>query len=83
MRSEFPCVVINKDIETDFMEREMSEIELGSDELASEVDVDMLKLLNKYLSIYDWPILGVNEPAAGRIFIGAMHAALDNLAARL
>ncbi len=40
---------------------------------------DMSKMLQKYRAIFGWDVLEIDESAADRLILGAMHQALDDL----
>ena len=45
----------------------------------SEIVADMRKLFEKYRAIFDWDIPEVDQPAADKLILAAMHAALDDI----
>ena len=57
--------------------KEMEQIEL--DRYRSEISRDMRSLVEKYRKIFDWDIPEINQPAADKLILAAMHAALDDI----
>lgn len=57
----------------------MEQLEL--DAYRSEIASDMSSLLEKYRAIFGWDIPEIDQVAADRLILAAMHAALDNMTA--
>jgi hypothetical protein len=55
----------------------MEQLEL--DAYRNEIVSDMEALLEKYRTIFDWDIPEVDEVAADKLILAAMHAALDGI----
>lgn len=49
----------------------------------SEMVKDMISLVEKYRTIFDWDIPDINQQMADKLIVAAMHAALDEIAAKL
>jgi len=56
----------------------MEQLEL--DAYRNEIISDMEGLVEKYRAIFDWDIPEVDEAAADKLILAAMHAALDGIA---
>lgn len=56
---------------------EMEQLEL--DAYRNEIVSDMEALLEKYRTIFNWDIPEVDEVAADKLILAAMHAALDGI----
>lgn len=59
----------------------MEQLEL--DAHRSEIVADMRSLVEKYRAIFDWDIPEIDEDAAEKLILAAMHTALDDIAAQL
>jgi hypothetical protein len=55
----------------------MEQLEL--DAYRNEIVSDMEGLVEKYRAIFDWDIPEVDEVAADKLILAAMHAALDGI----
>jgi hypothetical protein len=55
----------------------MEQLEL--DAYRNEIGSDMEALLEKYRTIFNWDIPEVDEVAADKLILAAMHAALDGI----
>jgi hypothetical protein len=55
----------------------MEQLEL--DAYRNEIISDMEGLVEKYRAIFDWDIPEVDEVAADKLILAAMHAALDGI----
>lgn len=45
----------------------------------SEIVTDMRNLFEKYRTIFDWDIPEINQQAADKLILEAMHTALDSI----
>lgn len=61
--------------------KKMEQLEL--DAHRSEIAADMRSLVEKYRAIFDWDIPEINQPAADKLIMAAMHTALDEIATQL
>lgn len=59
----------------------MEELELNAHR--SEIVADMRNLVEKYRAIFDWDIPEIDQQAADKLIVGAMHTALDDVAKQL
>ena len=58
----------------------MKEIEqLELDAHRSEIAADMRSLVEKYRTIFDWDIPEIDQKAADKLILAAMHKALDDI----
>lgn len=57
---------------------EQLELEAHREELAA----DLAELFDKYRAIFGWDIPEIDQRAADRLILAAMHKALDEIAAR-
>lgn len=57
--------------------KNMEQLELDSHRDA--IIADMRKLFEKYRAIFDWDIPEVNQKAADKLILAAMHGALDHI----
>ena len=57
--------------------KNMEQLELDSHRDA--IIADMRKLFEKYRAIFDWDIPEVNQKAADKLILDAMHNALDHI----
>ncbi|MFN3397483.1 MAG: hypothetical protein ACK4ZS_03000 [Sulfurimicrobium sp.] len=55
----------------------MEQLEL--DAHRSEIVADMRSLFEKYRAIFDWDIPEIDEGAADKLILAAMHAALNDI----
>jgi hypothetical protein len=55
----------------------MEQVEL--DRYRSDIVADMRKLFDKYRKIFDWDIPEVDQQAADKLILAAMHSALDDI----
>ena len=60
---------------------EMEQIEL--DRYRNEIIADMRSLVEKYRRIFDWDIPDIDQLAADKLILAAMHTALDDITASL
>lgn len=56
---------------------QMEQLELNA--YRNEIISDMEGLVEKYRAIFDWDIPEVDEVAADKLILAAMHAALDGI----
>lgn len=61
--------------------KKMEQLEL--DAHRDDIAADMRGLVEKYRAIFDWDIPEINQPAADKLILAAMHTALDEIAAQL
>ena len=62
----------------------MKKIEqLELDAHRSEIIADMRSLFEKYRTIFDWDIPEIDQHAADKLILAAMHNALDDIATPL
>jgi hypothetical protein len=61
--------------------KNMEQLEL--DAHRSEIVTDMSSLVEKYRTIFDWDIPEIDQRAADKLILAAMHTALDDIAAQL
>jgi hypothetical protein len=61
------------------MSREQQEL----DSHRQEIVVDMCSLVEKYRKIFDWDIKHIDQHAADKLILSAMHTALDEIAGQL
>ncbi|GEM_PF-358075 len=59
--------------------KEMEQLEL--DAYRAEITADMSALVEKYRSIFGWDIPEIDQAAADKLILSAMHVALDNISA--
>ena len=45
----------------------------------SEIDADMRSLVEKYRRVFGWDIPEIDQPAADKLILAAMHKALDDI----
>lgn len=57
--------------------KEMEQIEL--DAYRNEIVADMRSLVEKYRKIFDWDIPEIDQRAADKLILAAMHTALDEI----
>ena len=55
----------------------MEQVEL--DRHRSDIVADMRNLFDKYRTIFDWDIPEVDQQAADKLILAAMHSALDDI----
>ena len=55
----------------------MEQLEL--DAHRNEIAADMRNLFEKYRTIFDWDIPEINQKAADKLILAAMHTALDDI----
>jgi len=48
-----------------------------------EIVADMRRLVEKYRAIFDFDIPEIDQPAADKLILAAMHTALDDIAAQV
>jgi hypothetical protein len=60
--------------------KKMEQIEL--DAYRKEIVADMRGMVEKYRSIFGWDIPEIDQHAADKLILAAMHTALDNIAER-
>jgi hypothetical protein len=53
------------------------------DAYRDEIVTDMQSLVEKYRAIFDWDIPEIDQHAADRLILAAMHKALDDITAQL
>ena len=69
---------------TNQREKNMQKIEqLELDAHRSNIVADMRSLVEKYRTIFDWDIPEIDQPAADKLILAAMHTALDEITAKL
>lgn len=61
--------------------KKMEQLEL--DAHRSEIVADMNSLVKKYRRIFGWDIPEIDQPAADKLIVDAMHKALDDIAVKL
>lgn len=61
--------------------KEMEQLEL--DAYRSEIVADMRSLVEKYRTIFGWDIPEIDQHAADKLILAAMHTALDDIATQL
>ena len=61
--------------------KKMEQLEL--DVHRSDIVADMRSLVEKYRTIFDWDIPEIDQPAADKLILAAMHTALDDITAKL
>lgn len=61
--------------------KKMEQIEL--DAHRSEIVADMRRLVEKYRAIFGWDIPDIDQTAADKPILAAIHTALDDIAAEL
>ena len=61
--------------------KKMEQLEL--DAYRGEIVTDMQSLVEKYRAIFDWDIPEINQHAADKLILAAMHKALDDITAQL
>lgn len=49
----------------------------------SEIAADMRSLVEKYRAIFDWDIPEIDQHAADKLILAAMHTVLDDIAKQL
>lgn len=59
--------------------KKMEQLELEA--YRSEIVADMSDLVEKYRRIFGWDIPEVDQPAADKLILAAMHKALDDIPA--
>ncbi|MDD4928294.1 MAG: hypothetical protein PHP85_03325 [Gallionella sp.] len=59
--------------------KEMEQLEL--DAYRGEIATDMGELVEKYRAIFGWDIPEIDQAAADKLILAAMHKALDDLSA--
>jgi hypothetical protein len=57
--------------------------QLEVDAYRDEIIADMRSLVEKYRKIFDWDIPEINQLAADKLILAAMHTALDDISAKL
>jgi len=61
----------------------MKKIEqLELDAHRKQIATDMRGLLEKYRTIFDWDIPEIDQQAADKLILAAMHTALDDISAQ-
>ncbi|MDD4963574.1 MAG: hypothetical protein PHI11_06605 [Gallionella sp.] len=60
--------------------KKMEQLEL--DAYRSEINEDMRSLVEKYRRIFGWDIPEIDQQAADKLILAAMHTALDEINAR-
>ena len=55
----------------------MEQVEL--DRHRSDIVADMRNLFDKYRTIFDWDIPEIDQQAADKLILAAMHSALDDI----
>lgn len=65
-------------LESENIMKKMEQLEL--DAHRDQIIADMRNLFDKYRAIFDWDIPEIDQPAADKLILAAMHAALDNIA---
>ncbi|MCX7192601.1 MAG: hypothetical protein NTY60_03110 [Proteobacteria bacterium] len=61
--------------------KKIEQIEL--DAYRNEIEADMRSLVEKYRKIFDWDIPEIDQLAADKLILLAMHKALDDITTRL
>ncbi|MDR3391705.1 MAG: hypothetical protein P4L77_08215 [Sulfuriferula sp.] len=61
--------------------KKIEQIEL--DEHRTEIAKDMHSLVEKYRAIFDWDIPEIDQHAADKLILAAMHKALDEIVPEL
>jgi len=61
--------------------KKMEQLEL--DAHRSEIVEDMRSLVEKYRAIFDWDIPEIDQHAADKLILAAMHTALDDIERRV
>ena len=61
--------------------KKMEQLEL--DAHRSEIVEDMRRLVEKYRTIFDWDIPEIDQHAADKLILAAMHTALDDIERRV
>ncbi|MFA6972772.1 MAG: hypothetical protein WC208_15420 [Gallionella sp.] len=59
--------------------KKMEQLEL--DAYRREIVSDMSDLVEKYRRIFGWDIPDIDQPAADKLILAAMHKALDDISA--
>ncbi|MDO8264504.1 MAG: hypothetical protein Q7T21_14965 [Gallionella sp.] len=57
--------------------KKMEQLEL--DAYRNEIVADMSDLVEKYRRIFGWDIPEIDQPAADKLILAAMHKALDDI----
>ncbi len=57
--------------------KDIEQIEL--DRYRNEIIADMRSLVEKYRRIFDWDIPDIDQLAADKLILAAMHTALDSI----
>jgi hypothetical protein len=57
--------------------KKMEQVEL--DAYRSNIVTDMRNLFDKYRTIFDWDIPEIDQQAADKLILAAMHSALDDI----
>ena len=57
--------------------------QLELDAHRDEIVMDMRGLVEKYRKIFDWDIPEIDQHAADKLILAALHAALDDIAGQL
>ena len=57
--------------------KKMEQMEL--DAYRSNIVTDMRNLFDKYRTIFDWDIPEIDQQAADKLILAAMHSALDDI----
>lgn len=60
--------------------KKMEQMEL--DAHRAEIAEDMRGLMEKYRAIFDWDIPEIDQPAADKLILAAMHSALEEIEAQ-
>jgi hypothetical protein len=53
------------------------------DAYRDEIVTDMQSLVEKYRAIFDWDIPEIDQHAADKLILAAMHKALDDITAQM
>ncbi|MDD2719963.1 MAG: hypothetical protein PHH47_01475 [Gallionella sp.] len=61
--------------------KNMEQLEL--DAHRDELVADLSELFEKYRTIFGWDIPEINQPAADKLILAAMHKALDEIAGQV
>ncbi len=59
--------------------KKMEQLEM--DAYRNEIVADMSELVEKYRRIFGWDIPEIDQPAADKLILAAMHKALDDIPA--
>ena len=57
--------------------KKMEQVEV--DRHRSDIVTDMRNLFDKYRTIFDWDIPEIDQQAADKLILAAMHSALDDI----